>query len=351
MRGGNVNISYWPPLTAAWNRARVLLFRPFNLGFWFVLGFTAWIASLAGGHGSGGSIDLGLRPGRGARALEGAAATIQHLQREAGILALVLFAGLAGLAAVVVLLWVGSRGKFMFLDNVVHGRSRVTGPWHRFSRLGDSLFLWRLVFLIAVMLVILAIVIPLVITSGIMATLRVSSLFAGGAVLTLVGMLLIVLIPVSYVILFLDDFVVPMMYRYNLTATAAWGMFLGLFREQPGYFLLYGIVVLAGWIAVMAAAAALGIATCCVGLVLLAIPYVGTVALLPVHVTYRSYSLEFLAQFGERYRVLGPLPAGPDLGLGPPPAGPASPGPAAAGLPPGGPPPDPPPAPGGTPVQ
>ncbi len=40
-----------------------------------------------------------------------------------------------------------------------------------------------------------------------------------------------------------------------------------------------------------------GFATCCLGFLLLAIPYVGTVLLLPLLVAYRYLSLEFLAQF------------------------------------------------------
>ena len=41
---------------------------------------------------------------------------------------------------------------------------------------------------------------------------------------------------------------------------------------------------------------AFGLATCCIGFIFLAIPYVGTILLLPFLVTYRYLSLEFLAQ-------------------------------------------------------
>ena len=45
------------------------------------------------------------------------------------------------------------------------------------------------------------------------------------------------------------------------------------------------------------------VATCCLGACLLIIPFVGTVALLPVPVFFRAYSLEYMAQFGPEYRV------------------------------------------------
>ena len=36
----------------------------------------------------------------------------------------------------------GSRGKFVFLDDVLRGRSAIGEPWGRCGRLGDSLFWW-----------------------------------------------------------------------------------------------------------------------------------------------------------------------------------------------------------------
>jgi hypothetical protein len=51
------------------------------------------------------------------------------------------------------------------------------------------------------------------------------------------------------------------------------------------------------WFGVLLAVVAAGLLTCCLGFVLLLIPYVGTVVLLPISVLYRSYTIEFLAQF------------------------------------------------------
>jgi hypothetical protein len=43
--------------------------------------------------------------------------------------------------------------------------------------------------------------------------------------------------------------------------------------------------------------------TCCIAACLLAIPYLGTVAMLPVLVFFRAYPIHFLAQFGDTYDV------------------------------------------------
>ena len=49
--------------------------------------------------------------------------------------------------------------------------------------------------------------------------------------------------------------------------------------------------------------------TCCCAACLFALPYVGTVILLPVHVFIRSYSLYYLAQYGRELDVFEPSPA------------------------------------------
>jgi hypothetical protein len=73
---------------------------------------------------------------------------------------------------------------------------------------------------------------------------------------------------------------------------------------NPGSFFLYGILILVLGIAIAIAIIVIAAATCCVGLTLLIIPFVGSVLLLPVSYTYRAFSIEFLAQFGDEYDVL-----------------------------------------------
>ena len=43
--------------------------------------------------------------------------------------------------------WISSRGKFMFLDGVVRNRGAVREPWREFRSEGNSLFLFRIVHL------------------------------------------------------------------------------------------------------------------------------------------------------------------------------------------------------------
>ena len=70
------------------------------------------------------------------------------------------------------------------------------------------------------------------------------------------------------------------------------GAFLPWLSAYPGAFALYLLFVLALAIVFGALFMVACLLTCCI----LALPYVGTVLLLPIWVTYRLLSLEFLAQ-------------------------------------------------------
>jgi hypothetical protein len=48
----------------------------------------------------------------------------------------------------------------------------------------------------------------------------------------------------------------------------------------------------------------LAVFTCCIGLFLIMIPFVGAVILLPVSYTFRAFSIEYFAQFGDNFNLL-----------------------------------------------
>ncbi|TAM56453.1 MAG: hypothetical protein EPN53_01920 [Acidobacteria bacterium] len=299
-----MNVYYVAPLRRAWARMKGILFRPFNLGTWLVIGFSAWLAGLAGGGGGG----FRFNPSRDRvpslhvrQALRGA---WEHLRAHPNWLALIIV-GAAVLAVIVLLLlWISSRGKFIFLDNVVHGRARIVEPWRRFAQRGDSLFFWRLGFVIAC-----------IFTVAVVGTLAVVS--AGGfsgfgfgdvraATITALAALagLVLGVACAYVSVFLDGFVVPVMYKDGVGAVEAWRRLLPRIEAHLGSFLLYGLFLLGLAVALGVGVVVAGLLTCCVGLLLVALPYVGTVILLPFLVTYRAFSLEFLAQFDAGFAIL-----------------------------------------------
>jgi hypothetical protein len=300
-----MQISFAEPLSRAWERMRRILFEPFELSKWLVLGFSAWLAGLAGSGGgsgtawNGASEDINRSGGGGlGNALERAG---EHLIW----LPVIIFAVLVVIAIVLVVLWISSRAKFIFLDNVVHNRAEIVEPWSRFKALGDSLFLWRTAFfaiLTGVLLMIAAVIFLPAASMSVNEVLRGLS-FAG----IFVGILTVMVVGALafFVLLFLENFVIPIMYKYQLNTTEAWRYFLPWFKNHAGWFVAYGVLFLVAAVAFQILVVALCLVTCCIVL----IPYVGTVILLPAWVLYRIYGVEFLAQFHPDFDLFAIEPA------------------------------------------
>jgi hypothetical protein len=300
-------ISVIDPLSQAIVWSRDVLFRPFDLGKWLVLGFGAWLAGLGE---RGGGPNFNFHQSRNRRDLE-------HGLHEAGEwvlanLALILFVVVVIVVVAVTIwllfLWLSSRGKFMFLDGVVHDRAEVVAPWHRFRAPANALFRFRIV----VGLLCGAIVVTFLAGLGLLLWLGIEARAAESfLVLTLVCTLIpfvLTMIAFGLVALAVNDFVVPLMYLNDGGVTAAWRELGRLFSARPGAFLLYVLIKILIAIAVVVISVFACCVTCCIAL----LPYVGTVILLPIAVFARAYPLYLLGQFGPRYTrfaTLGPEPA------------------------------------------
>ena len=303
MKGAIMNIEYFEPLSRAWDRMTTALFKPFNLGKWLGLGFTAFLAGLLDGHMGGSGSGF-----RGGRDVDwGDVVDFPHtfwdwLIEHAVWFFLIILGTAAVSAVIIILVWLSSRGKFMFLDNVVHERARVTQPWHQFNMQGNSLFLWRLTFGI----ICLVVIILFLVRGFFIATQIYKYGFHAGVMMTIVRMVLLVMpmaIITAYISLFLNDFVVPIMYINKVTASQAWRLFLPLFVKHWFSFILYGLFVLMLYFSVFVCVILVGLFTCCLGFILIGIPYIGSVVILPISYTFRAFSLEFLEQFDPEYTI------------------------------------------------
>jgi len=289
-------ISVTEPIGWALTRTGRMLFKPFEWRKWFVLGFCAWLANL--GEGGGPNFNAGGR-GPGGPSGGGHASfdpVLEWIREHVGLVILLAVVVLVVLLAIgVVLTWLSSRGKFMFLDGVVQNRGAVVEPWHRFRTPGNSLFGFRVVFGLAALAVFL-----LIAGAGLaIAWPDIQAERFGVMAVAAIVVTSLLLIPAMLVLVLigalLKDFVVPVMYLRGVRALAAWGI---VWREiLPGNFwkivLFYLMrIVLGLGIAVVAIVATCF--TCCLTIV----PYLGTVILLPIFVFMRSYSVYFLQQFG-----------------------------------------------------
>ena len=300
-----MGISYIEPAERAWAGTRRLLLQPVDVEKWVVIGFAAFLAGLVGWPGV--SFTPGWRfefPPDFGNLIEAPFENLLDLVRGSAWFLFGLPLGMALLLLGVALLWLSSRGKLIFLDNMVRRRAAFVEPWKEFGKLGNSLFQWRLGLWLAVLLLAGVFLSPMF---WLGRSLRGSGLAQPFGVLVTYGATagsIVIAAIAAYVALFLENFVVPLMYRHKITANEAWQQFLPLLRSNLPDFLAYGLVVLVGLVAVLLGLIAAAIVTCCIVPLLLSVPYVHSVLLLPLTGFYRLYSLEFLQQYGPEFTVL-----------------------------------------------
>ena len=316
MNGEQPYISVVEPLTPAIERVKTILFRPFDLGKWFVIGFCAWLAELGkpkGGNGGGGG-DGGPRfsfRGRpdfdefvesAKEAIETARIYVE--QNMHWIVPVAIIGSVVVIIIWILLVWLSSRGRFMFLHCVVENKAEVSVPWYKFDRHANSLFVFRIVLgLINFVAVVVAIFTGIILFFG---AANVGSGPAAVVIVISVFVLMIALAIVMYLIQkFTTDFVVPIMFLRTTSCTAAWSEFLTILTANSGRFILYVLFQIAIWFVIGIIIVAMICVTCCCAACILGIPYVGTVLLLPILVFQRSYSLYYLRQYGRAFDIFG----------------------------------------------
>jgi hypothetical protein len=299
-------IRYIEPLMHAWARTRTALFHPLNPAKWIAVGFTAFLAGLTDiGEHSGMNWNGGKENNwdevvtAPSRAWEWFIDHPGWLVAAAGILVFLF-------VLLIVILWVSSRGKFMFLDNVLNDRALVKHPWGEYRAEGNSLFLWTIAFTLLTVAIVVA-----YLASCYLSLYALYEQYGEAAPLLIPALWMIlgfgVIVALAELVdLLVTDFVVPIMYKFRLTTLKAWGVFLPLLSEHLLAFGGYALLLLLLYFGLVVFIILAGCLTCCIGFLLLAIPYVGTVILLPVLYTLRGFSIEFLEQFGPEYRFFPP---------------------------------------------
>jgi len=308
-------VSVIDPISPAIERVRTVLFRPFDLGKWFVIGFSAWLARLGSGGGSGnsgGNDDGGGRAIRPDNIVDEARRTYEqaHDYVTANLDWIVPVAVLVGVVVITVWLlvvWLSSRGRFTFLYCVAQNKGEFWNPWRQYQGSGSSLFAFRIVLgLLGFLTVMTFLILSGVLTFFSIRTLGFNLLTISGIIMS--GMLFIAsLILFGLVGLFTTDFVVPIMYQNNLKCTDAWRVLLEMIAGNMARFFVYLLFRFVMAVAIFLMVVIAG-CVCCCACCLMMIPYIGTVLLLPVFVFVRSYSLYYLAQYGPEFYVFEPGP-------------------------------------------
>jgi hypothetical protein len=303
-------ISVTLPVGQAIDRVKQILFRPFDAGKWFAIGFCAWLAYLGEGGGGYNFRMPGGNQAHGAdfrQVVEQARDYVQdHLYWIGPV---VIGAVVLGLILGVCFTWLRSRGEFMFLHCVARNQALIAEPWREFTREGNSLFGFRLVLL----LVALITTWPVLILCGIkIYRMYFDTGWSFEGILQCASLVLILILVgtvLAIISKFTSDFVVPIMALRRRPCLDSWREFGRLLTANPGEFIVYLLfqIVLAIGLGLLVLVAVL--VTCCIAGCILLLPYLGTVLLLPVLVFKRAYSLHYLAQFGTQYDVFAPPPS------------------------------------------
>jgi hypothetical protein len=315
MNGEQPKIEIFEPFGAAFEVMKRILFQPFDIAKWCVIGFAAF---LSGSWGSNFRFNFPMNGNWNFRS------TTHHNLPTSESMPLWLIPLLITLAVLVliiifVVMWVVSRGRFIFTDCVVKNRAAIVEPWREYRREGNSFFLFSLAvtFLGMVMLATLAlvIVVPLGLFSGGKGT-------AGLGAMAVFAFVFVGLVWLAFAIFFavVTQFMVPVMYRRRCLAREAFFDVSRLVLARPGpfvLFVLFGIVLM---MALVLGSTIVSCLTCCIA----GLPYVSSVVLLPAFVWLLAFKLLFLRQFGPEYDVWAtadfPSPASPPTPSGVPPS-------------------------------
>ena len=302
-----MTLSVTEPISRAINRTREILFEPFDIAKWFKLGFCAFLAHLADSSGGGASGNTSSWQESGGsqkadRALEWLRENWELVVGIGIAVAIVI------LAIVVLLLWLQGRGRFMFLDGVVRNRGAVVEPWHTYRAEGHGVFWFKLCFSLGGFFL-------MAIAAGIGVAIAWPDIdvehFGGAALGGLIvggGLFLMLGVSLLLIDMFLNDFVVPAMYARRIGVMEGWAVVRNeVFAAHGVQVVLYVLMKILIKLIIAALVIGLVCVTFCVAACFLAIPYIGTVLMLPLLVFSRCYSLYFLDQLGGEWRLVSPV--------------------------------------------
>ncbi len=290
-------------ISRAVERTQKLLF-PFNANKWFALGFTVFMAQC--GEGGGGSLP-NFPGGSGSSSAGGGPASwdframldeaMRTLNKDLALYVTLGVVGITlGLGIWLLVMWFSSRAKLMFVESVIWDRVELGKQWDRAAKLGMSLCKFRLLLSLCGGLLLLA-------GGGAGVLLALPSwqsgdFFGPAAVLgyaVIAGTALLIGLPLWLTQALLDDFVVPFMVLRNVPVGEAWQLCRAeVLSGNVGGVALFYVLRIALAFAISIVAMVLTCVTCCAT----AIPYVGTVLLLPVLTFSRLYPLCYMAELG-----------------------------------------------------
>jgi hypothetical protein len=283
------------PFGDAFELMKRILFQPFDLGKWCVIALAAFLTGHAGGSGYGFNLLSSFVNPRATSAERDAVDWPWFEEWKPWLPVIIAVAAVIFLALIMVFGWLKARANFIFTDCIVRNRGAFAEPWREYRREGNSYFLFSLLLFLA-SLILFGIAGLILFLTGAFASAQSDQ---PAVLIVIMVIFFIVWIPLAIVVGLTTYFMTPVMYVQRCRAMDAFRIVFQLIMNNSGPFILlclFGIVLV---IALVIASLIVGCLTCCVA----AIPYVGTVIMLPAFVWLHAFGLLFLRQFGPEYDV------------------------------------------------
>lgn len=302
MNGPTRKIEILAPFNQAIELTRLILFRPFDITKWLVIGFAAFVSGWL--NSGGGSINPWSFRRWNTSNLQAPTLQFRSFNMDhAGLVFLTVVAVFVVVALVflIVWLWIVARGRFVFIDCLVRNRAAIAEPWREFRQEGNRFFVFLLV-LMLLSLVLVALFGGLIF--GLLVLWRNYRVSNVPALFVVVPIVVFAWVAFAMVVNLITYFMPPVMYTRRCSPVDAARGILQLIFDDPAPFILFILFMIALWIGWIVLGCFVTCATCC----LASLPYIGTVIVLPVPVFFRSFSLFFLQQFGPTWDVWARLP-------------------------------------------
>src|SRR5262249_43063348 len=322
-------------ISPAFERVKMMLFRPFRFMTWLKLGFIGWLA------GAGTSMNFNFNapslPGQDGGGAAGNVGEVlgtflhEHLLLIVWVVALLIVVGL-------LLVYLSCRFRFILFDSVLRADAQIGRGW-RLYELQAQRYLGFLILFMVVLWVSLALLVGLPLWHAYKTGEFVSPNPFPTLLRFFLPLLLVVLLLVfvsAIVASLANDFIVPLLALDELTLGDAWSALKRLVSAEPGAFagylgmkllfalgsgILVGVVLVLAFVVLLIPGALIAVAGYAmakalgpgVGLVLAAIAIFVGVALLialfllataPIAVFFTAYAVYF---FGGRYPKLGSM--------------------------------------------
>lgn len=313
----------------AFRRMAAILFSPFSLSKWIILGFCAWLTivfnSQGGGIGGGfyfkfsDTSNLPYVVSRVGHFLKDVflgdvffvGGICNYFKIEQSVFWFFVFGTAVSvfimLVVNLILVWVSCRFKFIFIDNIANNSTEIKKPWKKFKKCGNSAFRWLFEFiLISVVFMLLMFTITVLEFFPVIEELLRADTVKLWDIFGIVSALNLAVFVVGMVILFFayyffNEFVLPIMYKKDLDAKNAYREFLKLFTANPLTFIKFWLLQILANIACGLAVVLFIIITCGIVVFPMLVPYLGALVILPILVFHRAQSMELLAAFGKEY--------------------------------------------------